>query len=83
MVQGTGASSQVEEGNSEFLSTCNRDFGVPIEFQHVSLAASLVEAWNSAFLSSCKVVPGLLSSLGGELVLFLEVQQASRDKWKF
>ena len=44
----------------------------------MSLASSLVEAWNSAFLSSCKGVSGLLSSLGGELVLFLEVKQASQ-----
>ena len=28
MVQGTGASSQVEEGNSEFLSSFDLDLGV-------------------------------------------------------
>ena len=51
-----------EEGNSGFLSTCNRNLGVPIEFKHVSLASSLVEAWKSSFLSSWKGVSSLLLS---------------------
>ena len=40
----------------------------------MNLASSLVEAWKTAFLSSRKGVV----SLGGELVLFLEVQQGSQ-----
>ena len=54
MVQGTGASSQVEEGNSEFLSSFDLDLGVPMKFQQGSQVASFMETWNLALLSSCK-----------------------------
>ena len=53
-LQGNRASSQVETGNSGYLSSCDRDLRVPIEFQQKSQASSCLEAWNSAFLSSCK-----------------------------
>ena len=37
-----------------FLSSCNRDLGVPLELQEGSQALSHVEAWTSFFLSSGK-----------------------------
>ena len=37
-----------------FLSSCDRDLGVPTKFQQGSQALSHVEAWNSAFLPSFK-----------------------------
>ena len=39
-------------GNSRLLSSCNRDLGVPIEFQWGSQTSSHFETWNSTFLSS-------------------------------
>ena len=41
-------------GSSGFLFSCDRDLGVPIEFQEGSQASSHFEAWNSAFLWSWK-----------------------------
>ena len=37
-----------------FLSSCDRNLGVPIEFQQGSQASSHVEAWKSTFHSSFK-----------------------------
>ena len=48
------ASSRVEVGNLGFVFSCDRDLGIPIEFQLGSQASSHVEAWNFAFLSSSK-----------------------------
>ena len=61
-LQGNRASSRVKAGNSVFLSTCDRDLGVPIKFQQGSQASLPIEAWNFGFLSSCKGVSGLLLS---------------------
>ena len=65
-------------GNSGFLSSCNRNLGVPIEFQEGSQAASRVESWNFSFLSSCK--RGIMSAVVLKRVIqaFLEVQQGSQ-----
>ena len=46
--------SRVQLGNSVFLSSGDRDLGLPIKVQQESQASSGVEAWNSAFLSSCQ-----------------------------
>lgn len=51
---GNRASSQVEAEGLGFLSSCDLDLGVPIEFQNSSQASSCVEAWNFTFLSSCE-----------------------------
>ena len=40
--------------NSIFLSSGDRDLGLPVKAQLGSQASSGVEAWNSAFLWSCK-----------------------------
>ena len=48
-----GIQPQLEAGNS-FLSSCDMDLGVPIEFQWGSQASSRVEAWNFTLLSSCE-----------------------------
>ena len=39
-----------------FLSSCDRDLGVPIKFQQGSQGSSHFETWNSTFLSGCKRV---------------------------
>ena len=39
-----------------FLSGCERDLGVPSEFQQGCQDSSYVEAWNSILFSSCKRV---------------------------
>ena len=39
-----------------FLSCCDRDLGVPSEFQQGRQDSSYVEAWNSTLFSSCKRV---------------------------
>ena len=72
------ASSLVEAEISGFLSNCDRDHGVPIEFQQGSQASSHFDAWNCTFLSSCKRGVGLMSSSGGILGLFLELKQGSQ-----
>ena len=41
-------------GNLGFLSSCDRDLGVSIEFQWMSQASCHIEAWDSTFFSSCK-----------------------------
>ena len=59
-----------------FLSSCHRDLGAPNEFQK---GTRLVLSHGTP--RSSRVVKGLsdlLSSLGGEPVLFIEVQQASQ-----
>ena len=48
------AVSRVQLGNSVFLSSGDRDLGLPIKVQQGSQASPSVEAWNSAFLSSCQ-----------------------------
>ena len=48
------AVSRVQSGNSVFLSSGDRDLGLPIKVQLGSQASSGVEALNSAFLSSCQ-----------------------------
>ena len=50
------AVSRVQLGNSVFLSSGDRDLGLPIKVQQESQASSGVEAWNSAFLSSCTTI---------------------------
>ena len=44
------ASSRAEAGNSVLLSSCDRDLGIPIEFQQESQDSFCVESWKSAFL---------------------------------
>ena len=48
------AVSRVQLGNSVFLSSGNRDLGLPVKVVLGSQVSSGVEAWNSAFLSSCQ-----------------------------
>ena len=48
------AMSRVQLGNSVFLSSGDRDLGLPIKVQQGSQASPSAEAWNSAFLSSCQ-----------------------------
>ena len=48
-------SSQDEAGHSGFLSSCDRDLGVPTEFQLGSQASSHCEAWKAALLWRCKL----------------------------
>ena len=40
--------------DSVFLTSVERDLGLPIKLQLASQASSGVEAWNSAFLLSCQ-----------------------------
>ena len=47
-------SSQVEAGNSGFLSSSDRDLGLPMEIPLGNQTSSHVGAWNSASLSSWK-----------------------------
>ena len=62
LLQGNGASSRIESGNSGFLSSLDGHLGVSIEFQLGIQASSHFEARKSAFHSSLKGVSGLLSS---------------------
>ena len=55
LVHETRASCRVEAGNSAFLSSSDRDFGVPMEIPLRSQTLSCVGAWNSASLSSWKM----------------------------
>ena len=50
LMQGTRASSQVEAGNSEFLSSSDRDLGLTMEIPLGSQTSSHVGAWNAASL---------------------------------
>ena len=54
VTEGNRASSRAEVGKSGFFSSCDRDLGVPMEFQLGSQASSCMEMWKSAFVSSCK-----------------------------
>ena len=54
MVQGTRGSSRVEVGNSVFLSSSDRNLGVPIGISVGSQTSSDVDAWNSASRLRCK-----------------------------
>ena len=61
--------------NSGFLSSCDRDLGVPIEFQQGSKASSLAKALNDDFFSSCKRSVSPPVELRRGTGLFLDVQQ--------
>ena len=56
-VHGTGASSQVETGNSGFLSRSDLDIRVTMEIPLESQQLSRVEAQNSSSLWMCTVRP--------------------------
>ena len=68
----------IEVENSGFLSSFDRDPGVPIEFQQGSQAWSHVEALNSASSLVGKWVSGLLSSSGGGTWAFYRGAKGSK-----
>ena len=63
------------------LSSCDRDFRMPIEFQQGSQALVCVEVWNSAFPSSCKRGVRYLSRCGREFGLLLDMKQQSQPSF--
>ena len=70
---------RVQSGNSVFLSSSERDLGLPIKVQQGSQASPGVEAWNSAFLSSCPrgvMPPGRVQA--GNLGFFKRIGRAVR-----
>ena len=54
LVQVTRASCRDEAGNSGFLSSSDRDLGVPMEIPLGSQTSSYIGAWNSTSLSRWK-----------------------------
>lgn len=55
-------SSQLAAGNSGFLSSYDRDLGVPLELKQVSQAFYCVMVENSGLLSNATGILGFLSS---------------------
>ena len=72
------ASNPVEVGISVLHSSCNKDFGVPIEFHQSNQASSHFEAWNSFFLSSCKSGVRPSVELRWGTWAFLQVQEGNQ-----
>ena len=69
-MQATRASSRVEAGNSRFLSSSDRDLGVPMEIPLGSQTSSRIGPWNSTFLSRWKrgVRPPVKLTSGSEAI---------------